>query len=59
MGGILLGLKTRGQACRALGQDLSSWVEEVWDTLATRQRLGVRWQRCKAQACIDDTAFAR
>lgn len=24
-----------------------------------RQRLGLRWQRCKAQACIDDTAFAR
>ena len=24
----------------------------------TRQRRGVRWQRCTAQVCIDDTAFA-
>ena len=36
---------------------LKAWIA-TWSIQTTRQRLGVRWQRCKAQACIGDTAFA-
>jgi hypothetical protein len=55
---------SRPRAKASLFSDLGrrgGW-QVFWQVLvmqATRQRLGVRWQRCMAQACIDDTAFER